>query len=136
MKIHFIGSRGASISRLMEITQSLGVEVSGSDIITGHNAKNTDGANAVVYSSAVKCDNEELLRARELNIPTFSRSQFLGELARRYDSVFAVAGTHGKSTTTAMLHQIFVSLCPTVHLGGEYFPCGFTKNESKRLFIS
>ena len=59
MKIHFIGSRGASISRLMEITQSLGVEVSGSDIITGHNAKNTDGANAVVYSSAVKCDNHD-----------------------------------------------------------------------------
>ncbi|MBR2988906.1 MAG: UDP-N-acetylmuramate--L-alanine ligase, partial [Clostridia bacterium] len=138
MKIHFIGSKGASISRLMQITRSLGVEVSGSDMLTGHDARAVDGADAVVYSSAVASDNIEILRARELNLPVISRSQFLGELSSRYDTVFAVSGTHGKTTCTAMLRQIFSSYNPTVHIGGEYAPVGENSHGfgSKRLFIT
>ena len=137
MKIHFIGSRGVSMKRLMEITRSLGVSVSGSDIIDGHNASAVIGADAVVYSSAVDESNEELRYARQLGIPTLERARFLGELATFYGKTYSVAGSHGKTTCTAMLYQVFSAYNPTAHIGGNYEPLNHsTAPPSRDIFIT
>ncbi len=124
------------MSFLMQLCSREGVEVSGSDVnLKGHDAKNVEGVDAVVYSLAIKPDNVELCAARERGIRTFSRAQFLAEVAGRYECVLAVAGTHGKTTTTAMLWEIFRPLDPTVHIGGEY---GGKRGNigSKKIFIT
>jgi len=134
-KIHMIGIGGSGMSGLAEILHSLGFEVSGSDIsrketterlerlgikvFYGHRAENVEGANIVVYSSAIGPDNPELVRAKELKIPIIQRAEMLAELMRVKFSI-AVSGAHGKSTTTSMIGHILkkAGKNPTVIVGG------------------
>src|SRR5262249_3919026 len=95
--------------------ESLGVTVQ-----VGHNAENVDGADVVVYSSAILSDNPELLRARGLEIPTIPRAEMLAELMRVKYNV-AIAGSHGKTTTTSIIATVLraAGLDPTVVVGGK-----------------
>ena len=93
----------------------------GADIYIGHNSKNiTSEITLVVFSGAIHDNNPEIIRAKQLSIPLMERSEFLGVIAREYTNVIAISGTHGKTTTTAMIAHIFASagLNPTIHLGG------------------
>lgn len=136
--IFFVGIGGISMSGLCKISMYLGAKVMGSDIAsnaeidvlkgmgvkiyTTHDEKNiTKSVNLVVYSGAIKSTNPELQKAKKLGIKVMERAEFLGEIASMYDNVIAVSGTHGKTTTTAMLGYIFTvsGLKPTIHLGGE-----------------
>lgn len=115
---HFIGIGGTGLSAIAHVLLDQGHLVSGSDklkspqvnellafgveITIGHFAKNIIGANFVIRSSAIPDDNPEVMAARKANIPVFKRSDFLGEITRG-KTVLAIAGTHGKTTTTAML---------------------------------
>ncbi|MFZ8835065.1 MAG: UDP-N-acetylmuramate--L-alanine ligase, partial [Candidatus Caldipriscus sp.] len=134
-RIHMIGIGGSGMSGLAEILHGLGFEVSGSDIsrketterlerlgikvFYGHRAENVEGANIVVYSSAIGPDNPELVRAKELKIPIIQRAEMLAELMRVKFSI-AVSGAHGKSTTTSMIGHILkeTGKNPTVIVGG------------------
>jgi UDP-N-acetylmuramate--alanine ligase len=136
-KIHFIGIGGVSMSGLAEILLDNGYKVSGSDraessmtnklkalgaeVHIGHNSENIPGSDLVVYTAAIGSDNPELLEAKRLNIPTLDRADFLGCIMRDYDKGIAVAGTHGKTTTTSMLSLILLraGLDPTILVGGE-----------------
>ncbi|MCH5164857.1 MAG: UDP-N-acetylmuramate--L-alanine ligase [Clostridiales bacterium] len=118
MKIHFVGISGVSMRALADFAASRGNTVSGSDsLLCGHDPKNVEGCDLVVYTNAVKKDNCELVRAKELGIPTIERAEYLGELSKTYGKVVAVAGCHGKSTTTAMLGSCFSGRNATVHVG-------------------
>lgn len=136
MRIHFIGCLGASMKELMNIARSGGDTVTGSDVaLDGHNAEFVRGADLVVYSSAISPDNPELEYARINNIKTESRAEFLGRISKQYGSVIAVAGSHGKTTVTAMLGCIFAPLDATVHYGGCYNgECGHIGG--KKYFIT
>lgn len=134
-RVHFIGVGGAGMSGLARIMTSEGVRVSGSDIkessvltalqaigvttIVGHNSSNVFGADFVVFSSAINQDNVELAAAREMHIPLLSRAQALAILMSESKSI-AVAGTHGKTTTTSML-TVAIQSCgedPSFAIGG------------------
>lgn len=118
MKIHFVGISGVSMQALAAFARSRGHIVTGSDRdLLGHDAGNVEHCDLVVYTCAVPSDNPELVRARELGIPTIERANYLGELSRAYDKTIAVAGCHGKSTTTAMLGAALGNRRPTVHVG-------------------
>lgn len=135
--VHFIGIGGISMSGLAEILLDYGYRVSGSDraesnithklekhgakIFVGHNAKNVQGSNLVVYTAAISEDNPELLEAKRLNIPLMDRAEFLGYIMKGYSKGVAVSGTHGKTTTTSMLSMILLNagLDPTIMVGGE-----------------
>ena len=136
-KIHFIGIGGISMSGLAEILLSRGFTVSGSDwhtsplterlkqdgavIYEGQTANHiTKDMNAVVYTAAVHAENEEYKKAEELGIPLLSRAQLLGQMMKNYRTSVAVAGTHGKTTTTSMLSEILLQtdLDPTISVGG------------------
>ena len=96
-----------------------GKQVSGSDITTGgHDAVNVQGADAVVYTSAIKENNPELAAARKAGLPCVTRAEFLGRISEEFDETISVAGTHGKTTVTAMLAEMLKSRAPAVHLGG------------------
>lgn len=102
---------------LAEFVAARGHTVTGSDRDDGgHDPNNVDGCDLVVYTNAVPQDNCELSRARLLGIPTVERAEYLGELSRAYKKSIAVAGCHGKSTTTAMLGAVFGNRA-TVHVG-------------------
>ncbi|NMB33750.1 MAG: UDP-N-acetylmuramate--L-alanine ligase [Clostridium sp.] len=134
--VHFIGIGGISMSGLAEILLSLGFNVSGSDIkssditaklmekgitvYTGHESKNIEGAQLVVYTAAIDAQNPELVRAKELKIPIMERASLLGKIMEGYPSSIAVSGTHGKTTTTSMISMIMLkaALDPTIHIGG------------------
>ncbi|HIC85694.1 MAG TPA: UDP-N-acetylmuramate--L-alanine ligase [Desulfobacterales bacterium] len=134
--IHFVGIGGIGMSGIAELLMNLGYEVSGSDLketaITrrlasmggrihyGHHAENIKGADVVVYSSAVKEDNPEILEAKERYIPVIPRAEMLAELMRLKFGI-AVAGAHGKTTTTSMIASILnhAHLDPTVVIGGR-----------------
>lgn len=119
-KIHIIGIGGVGISALAKVLASRGAEISGSDIETGgHRAENVPAdADLVIYSNAVPQGNPERLRARELGVREISYPEALGELAKN-KKVIAVAGTNGKTTTTAMIGWILeqAGLDPTVIVG-------------------
>lgn len=134
-RVHFVGVGGSGMSGLARIMASSGVSVTGSDakdssvlsalraigviVHAGHDAENVNGASYVVFSSAISNDNPELVRARELNIPQLSRAQALAILMSESTSV-AVAGTHGKTTTTSML-TVAIQGCgedPSFAIGG------------------
>ncbi len=133
--IHMIGIGGSGMSGIAEILYSLGFKVRGSDIVRketterleklgikvfyGHKAENVNGADIVVYSSAIAPNYPELVYAREKGIPTVQRADMLAELMRVKFSI-AVSGSHGKSTTTSMIGHILRRLnCnPTVIVGG------------------
>ena len=118
MKIHFVGISGVSMQALASFAASRGHTVTGSDnSISGHDPKNVDGADLVVYTCAVPPDNCELVRAKELKIPTVERAVYLGEIAATYGKVIAIAGCQGKSTTTAMTGAALSPHLPTVHVG-------------------
>ena len=133
--LHFVGMGGIGMSAIAEILLDLGYQVQGSDLnsganiqrlkakgakaFVGHRAENIDGAGVVVVSSAIAHDNPELVAARELNKPIILRAEMLGELMRLKSSI-AIAGTHGKTTTTSLLASLLVAgkLDPTVINGG------------------
>jgi UDP-N-acetylmuramate--alanine ligase len=135
--IHFVGIGGSGMCPMAEILHSEGFHLTGSDVYEsdtleriralgiqvsmGHRAENITGAELVVYTAAVKQDNPELLAAKELGIPALERSVMLGIVCRRYQNAIAVSGTHGKTTTTAMLTQIMVTggADPTAIIGGR-----------------
>lgn len=136
-KVHFVGIGGSGMCPLAEILISKGYEVSGSDtndgdtlqriisygipVFMGHQASNVEGVELVVYTAAVRADNPELVAAREKNIPTIERSVMLGIVTRRYNNSLAVSGTHGKTTTTAMISQVLIgsNFDPTAIIGGK-----------------
>ena len=133
--IHFTGIGGAGMSGYAEIMLALGYVVQGSDarasanterlaklgarIFVGHDAAHIEGAAAVVYSTAIRPDNPELVAAQDLRIPLVRRAEMLAELVRLKYSV-AVAGTHGKTTTTSLVAALLDAggLDPTVMNGG------------------
>ncbi|MCL2556508.1 MAG: UDP-N-acetylmuramate--L-alanine ligase [Firmicutes bacterium] len=117
--IHFIGCRGVSMQRLMKIAKGRGDLVSGSDVLLGgHDKKNIhSGIDLVVFSAAIKEDNAELVRARELGIEVMSRGEYLAKVMEYFDISIAVGGAHGKTTTTAMMSEVLAALNPTVHIG-------------------
>lgn len=121
---------------LSRLAKAEGYIVTGSDAATtGHDEQNVYGADKVVYSSAIPPENPELSYARAHDIPVCSRAEFLGEVASRYAHVIGVAGSHGKTTCTAMLGCIFAPYNATVHLGGTYNgECGHLGD--KRVFIT
>ncbi|MBW1768426.1 MAG: UDP-N-acetylmuramate--L-alanine ligase, partial [Deltaproteobacteria bacterium] len=134
--IHFVGIGGIGMSGIAELLLNLGYNVSGSDIkdspvtsrlvdyggkiFSGHKRENVRGADVVVYSSAVPDDNPEIIEARERYIPVIPRAEMLAELMRLKHGV-AVAGSHGKTTTTSMIASILTcgNLDPTVVIGGR-----------------
>ena len=135
-KIHMIGIGGSGMSGIAEVLINLGYEVSGSDlarsqtvlrleglgaaIAAGHARENLGEADVVVKSTAVTADNPEVVAARERGIPVIPRAEMLAELMRLRAGI-AVAGTHGKTTTTSLLATIFTEagLDPTVIIGGR-----------------
>lgn len=137
LKIHFIGIGGISMSGLADMLLHYGYHVSGSDarsskiidkllekgadINIGHDEKNVPGANLVIYTAAVKWDNPELIKAKELGIPIMDRAEFLGQIMKQYKYGIAVTGTHGKTTTTSLISLIMknADLDPTIMNGGE-----------------
>ena len=134
--IHFVGVGGIGMSGIAEVLNNLGYDVSGSDLrcnattqrlvelgVTvqrGHDGANVEGAHVVVRSSAVKDDNPEVIAARDAGIPVIPRAEMLAELMRMKHGV-AVAGTHGKTTTTSLLAGIFAAagMDPTIVVGGK-----------------
>ncbi len=145
-RVYCIGIGGIGLSALARLLHHEGNEVSGSDlnpsvitealeregihVFIGHDAAHVaPGTDTVIYSAAVSDDNPELRRARELGIAALTYPQALGEVTKRYKTI-AVAGTHGKTTTTAMIARIFqkVGLKPTVILGSLF-------SEEKTNFI-
>jgi UDP-N-acetylmuramate--alanine ligase len=133
--IHFVGIGGIGMSGIAEILHNLGYQVQGSDVadganvrrlqglgipvMIGHRAENLGNAQVIVVSSAVKKDNPEILAARSRLLPVVRRAEMLGELMRLKWSI-AVAGTHGKTTTTALVGAMLdaAGLDPTVINGG------------------
>src|SRR6185295_6630129 len=142
--IHFVGIGGIGMSGIAEVLLSLGENflVTGSDlkhssitdrlqsmgatIFEGHSAQNVAGANVVVCSSAVRADNPEVVEARARQIPVIPRAEMLAELMRLYRHGIAVAGTHGKTTTTSMLAHLmtFAGFDPAVVVGGRVASLG------------
>lgn len=136
-RIHFIGIGGSGMCPLAEIMHSEGFELSGSDmnesdtlerikgygikVYMGHRAENIDGAELVVYTAAVKKDNPELVAAQEKGVICLERSVMLGIVTRRYKRSIAISGTHGKTTTTAMLSQLLIGagFDPSAIIGGK-----------------
>lgn len=137
INVHFVGIGGISMSALAEILLSKGFLVSGSDvkeseltrklstlgakIFCGHHSENiSTDTDLIVYTAAVKNDNPELLQAEELNIPTITRAELLGQIMKNYKVAIGVSGTHGKTTTTSMISQILIDgeKDPTVLVGG------------------
>jgi UDP-N-acetylmuramate--alanine ligase len=136
MQLHFVGIGGIGMSGIAEVFLTQGYRISGSDqaegeatrrlaklgaqIFLGHRPENIRGAQVVVISSAVKPTNPEVLEAKRLRIPVIPRAEMLGELMRGKTGI-AVAGTHGKTTTTSMLSTIFTNAekDPTCVIGGR-----------------
>ncbi|OPJ55076.1 UDP-N-acetylmuramate--L-alanine ligase [Alkalithermobacter paradoxus] len=138
MHIHFIGIGGISMSALAQICINKGYSVSGSDaqssnitekleklganIYIGHREDNiSDNIDLAVYTAAVKSDNEELVACKKKNIKTLERATFLGELMKDYENAIAIAGTHGKTSTTSMTSLLFTYAHkdPTILVGGN-----------------
>lgn len=134
--IHFVGIGGIGMSGIAEVLHNMGFGITGSDvsdganverlrtagikIYIGHRAENIDGADVIVYSSAVKEDNPELIKAREEYLPVIQRGEMLAELMRMKFSV-GVAGSHGKTTTTSMISEVLAAAGydPTSIIGGR-----------------
>jgi UDP-N-acetylmuramate--alanine ligase len=134
--IHFVGIGGIGMSGIAEVLLAHGFSVSGSDlqenettrrlsglgarIALGHHAEHVQSADVLVFSSAVKPDNPELLEARRRQVPVVPRAEMLAELMRLQDGI-AIAGTHGKTTTTSLVATVLraAQLDPTVIIGGK-----------------
>ena len=139
--IHFVGIGGSGMSGIAEVLHNLGYVISGSDLadsatlrrlgalgircFVGHAAAHVEGADAVVTSTAVKPDNPEVLAAREKKIPVVPRALMLAELMRLKQGI-AIAGTHGKTTTTSLVASVLAEggLDPTFVIGGRLNSAG------------
>ena len=139
--IHFVGIGGSGMSGIAEVLANLGYQVSGSDlaenaatrrlkdlgakVALSHAAHNINGADAVVVSSAVRADNPEVLAARAQRVPVVPRALMLAELMRLKQGV-AIAGTHGKTTTTSLVASVLAEggLDPTFVIGGRLNAAG------------
>ncbi|MCL2862118.1 MAG: UDP-N-acetylmuramate--L-alanine ligase [Firmicutes bacterium] len=120
MRIHFVGILGASMSGLAKLCSSFGDVVTGSDRnLNGHDKNNVENADVVVYTNAVGENNVEVVYAREIGKRVIERAEFLGEILMRYETVFAISGTHGKTSTAGFLASIFQPYSPTLHIGGQ-----------------
>ena len=147
-RIHLVGIGGIGMSGIAEVLLTLGYSVSGSDtkpstiterlenlgatIFSGHKATNVNGAHVVVTSSAVKADNAEVVEAHKHKIPVIPRAEMLAELMRLKYGI-AVAGAHGKTTTTSMVAAILgeAHLDPTFVIGGKVNQAGTTARLGK-----
>jgi UDP-N-acetylmuramate--alanine ligase len=147
-RIHMVGIGGIGMSGIAEVLLTLGYSVSGSDtkpstiterltglgatIFEGHKAENVEGAHVVVISSAVKADNPEVLEAHKRKIPVIPRAEMLAELMRLKYGI-AVAGAHGKTTTTSMVASVLAAahLDPTFVVGGKVNQAGTTARVGK-----
>ncbi len=153
--VHLIGIGGIGLSALAQYYHAMGWQVSGSDatrseitdflaardieVVIGHAARNIDGADLVVHSAAVKAGNEEYDAARSAGVATQLYAEAVGELTRQYRTV-AISGSHGKSTTTAMVAKVLIDagLDPTVIVGTKMFELGnnnFRLGQSKLLVL-
>src|SRR6058998_3109892 len=150
--IHFVGVGGAGMSGIAEILHNLGYAVSGSDqsdsattkrlatlgirIHIGHDASNVAGAQAVVTSTAVKGDNPEVIAARERHVPVVPRAVMLAELMRLKQGI-AIAGTHGKTTTTSLVTSVLAEagVDPTFVIGGKLNAAGANSALGKGDYI-
>jgi UDP-N-acetylmuramate--alanine ligase len=150
--IHFVGIGGAGMSGIAEILHNLGYHVSGSDqadsatsrrlaslgirVHVGHDAAHIEGAEAVVTSTAVKGDNPEVIAARAKRIPVVPRAVMLAELMRLRKGI-AIAGTHGKTTTTSLVTDILTEagVDPTFVIGGKLHSAGANSALGKGEFI-
>jgi UDP-N-acetylmuramate--alanine ligase len=151
-RIHFVGIGGSGMSGIAEVFSNLGYTVSGSDlvenpavrglrqmgirIVIGHAAENVASADAVVVSSAVMDDNPEVVRAREAHIPVVPRAMMLAELMR-FKQGIAIAGTHGKTTTTSLVAAVLgeAGLDPTCVIGGRLNSIGTNARLGKGDFL-
>ena len=150
--VHFVGIGGAGMSGIAEVLATQGFRVSGSDlaespvtarlarlgvaITIGHAPANVAGADAVVVSSAVAADNPEVVAAREKGIPVVPRALMLAELMRLKQGI-AVAGTHGKTTTTSLIASVLAEggLDPTFVIGGRLLFVGHQQRQHALLDI-
>src|SRR5246500_3605110 len=151
-RIHLVGIGGIGMSGIAEVLLTLGYSVSGSDtkpsniterlqnlgatIHEGHKATNVEGAHVVVISSAVKQDNPEVVEAHKRKIPVIPRAEMLAELMRLKYGI-AVAGAHGKTTTTSIVASVLAAahLDPTFVVGGRVNQAGTTAKLGKGEFF-
>ena len=151
-RIHFVGIGGIGMSGIAEVLLNLGYKISGSDLKTsavtqrlaslgatirdGHAAANVAGADVVVTSSAVSMDNPEVAEARRLHIPVIPRAEMLAELMRLKYGI-AIAGMHGKTTTTSMVAAVLAGggLDPTVVVGGRVDAMGSNARLGKSQYL-
>jgi UDP-N-acetylmuramate--alanine ligase len=151
-RIHFVGMGGIGMSGIAEVLLNLGYKISGSDLksspvtqrlaslgaatFEGHVAENVQGADVVVTSSAIAADNPEVAEARKLHIPVIQRAEMLAELMRLKYGV-AIAGMHGKTTTTSMVAAVLASggLDPTVVVGGRVDAMGSNARLGKSQYL-
>jgi len=140
-RIHFVGIGGAGMSGIAEVLLNLGYQVSGSDgasnavtqrladmgatVFQGHASENVQNIDVMVISSAIKPDNPEVVAAREKHIPVVARAMMLAELMR-FKQGIAIAGTHGKTTTTSLIASVLneAGMDPTFVIGGKLLAAG------------
>lgn len=154
-RLHMIGIGGSSMSGLAVLLQKADYHITGSDnyasasvlslresgipVTIGHFAENVHDVDLVIYSAAIADDNPERLEATRLMIPQMERSTLLGQLMQGYAQAVCISGTHGKTTTTAMVAQILLqaNVDPTVHIGGNFAAIGgSTRIGSKKVFVA
>ena len=151
-RVHFVGIGGAGMSGIAEVLLTQGYEVSGSDVAlsaatrrlselgakisAGHAERNVAGADVVVVSTAVAADNPEVVAARERGVPVVPRALMLAELMRLKQGI-AVAGTHGKTTTTSLIASVLAEggLDPTFVIGGRLLSAGVNARLGKGDFL-
>jgi UDP-N-acetylmuramate--alanine ligase len=151
-RIHFVGIGGIGMSGIAEVLLNLGYQISGSDLknsavtqrlatlgattFEGHAAANIAGADVVVTSSAISVDNPEVAEARRLHVPVIQRAEMLAELMRLKYGI-AIAGMHGKTTTTSMVAAVLAAggLDPTVVVGGRVDAMGSNARLGKSQYL-
>jgi UDP-N-acetylmuramate--alanine ligase len=151
-RIHFVGIGGIGMSGIAEVLLNVGYKVSGSDLkssavterlaglgattFEGHRAENIIGAEVVVTSSAISADNPEVTEAHNLHIPVIQRAEMLAELMRLKYGI-AIAGMHGKTTTTSMVAAVLAAggLDPTVVVGGRVDAMGSNARHGKSQYL-
>src|SRR5450756_2300258 len=151
-RVHFVGIGGIGMSGIAEVLLNLGYKISGSDLknsavtqrlaalgastFEGHAATNVVGADVVVTSSAISIDNPEVAEARRLHVPVIQRAEMLAELMRPKYGI-AIAGMHGKTTTTSMVAAVLAAggLDPTVVVGGRVDAMGSNARLGKSQYL-
>src|SRR5689334_1012979 len=151
-RVHFVGIGGIGMSGIAEVLLNLGYKISGSDLkptaitqrlagmgaqtFEGHAAENVQGADVIVISSAVHAENVEVEEARRLHIPVIQRAEMLSELMRLKYGI-AIAGMHGKTTTTSMVAAVLAAggLDPTVVVGGRVDAMGSNARLGKSHYL-